>query len=79
MPSGNILLGFPVVGDEDALETELVHLGPDASVYRRALSHYNGDTGATRVLGIIGASRGGTAMMTGTALHNPLGSYSFGR
>lgn len=65
---GNLLLGFPVPGDPAAMEMELVHVGQNTSVYRRALSHYDGETGATRVLGIIAASLGGASAMTGTAL-----------
>ncbi len=68
MPTGNILLGFPVLGDPDAMETELVHVGPEPSVYRRTLSVYDGRTGSTRVLGIIATALGGTAMSTGTTL-----------
>ncbi|HVK85166.1 MAG TPA: hypothetical protein VM513_13710 [Kofleriaceae bacterium] len=67
VPIGNILLAFPVVG-RNAQEVELVHVGPDPSVYRRALSIYEDKTGGTRVAGIIATSLGGTAMMTGAAL-----------
>jgi hypothetical protein len=67
VPVGNVLLGFPVVGN-DATEVELVHVGPDPSVYRRSLSVYTDNTGGTRVLGIIATAVGGTAMLTGTAL-----------
>lgn len=67
---GNLLLGFPVTGD-DSIEVELVYVGEETAVYRRSLSHrHNG--GALWVLGIIGASLGGTSMVTGTALL-PLG------
>ena len=68
IPFGNVLLGFPVVGDRDALEIELVHVGPEPSVYRRSLSVYHDDSGAVRVLGIIGTALGGTALATGAAL-----------
>lgn len=64
---GNILLGFPVIGDDNALELELVHVGTEPSVYRRALSHSEGG-GAGFVLGIVGASLGGMSMVTGAAL-----------
>jgi hypothetical protein len=68
LPRGNLLLGFPVLGDPSALEVELVHVGPEPSVYRRSLSIYDGRSGAGRVLGIIGTALGGTAVMTGAAL-----------
>lgn len=68
LPAGNILLGFPVIGDPDAMETELVHVGLEPSVYRRTLSLYEDRTGGTRVFGIIATALGGTAMITGTAL-----------
>lgn len=66
--TGNILLGFPVIGDRDAMEIELVHVGPDPSVYRRSLSVYRDDSGAVGVLGIVGASVGGAALITGVVL-----------
>jgi hypothetical protein len=68
LPFGNVALGFPVIGDPDALEVELVHVGPDSSVYRRSLSVYDDRTGALRVIGIIAASVGGASAITGTAL-----------
>jgi hypothetical protein len=67
VPIGNILLGFPVIGNDD-LEVELVHVGPEPSVYRRTLSEYHGSSGAEYVLGIIGTALGGTSMLTGTVL-----------
>lgn len=67
LPVGNIVLGFPVIG-RDQTEVELVHVGPDASVYRRTLSVYTDNTGSTRTLGIIGTAVGGTALLTGAAL-----------
>lgn len=67
LPAGNILLGFPVLG-RDAMEVELVHVGPDPSVYRRSLSIYDNRSRATRVLGIIGTSLGGASALTGMAL-----------
>jgi hypothetical protein len=68
-PLGNLLIGFPVVGDPDSLETELINVGQDPSVYRRALSYYH-DTpkGAAFVLGVLATSLGGSSMVTGTAL-----------
>ena len=67
LPQGNVLLGFPMIGT-DNVEVELVHVGPEPSVYRRSLSIYTNNTGSVRVLGIIATALGGTAMMTGTAL-----------
>lgn len=67
IPAGNVLLGFPVIGSDD-VEVELVHVGPEPSVYRRSLSIYEDRTGSVRVLGIIATSLGGAAAMTGTAL-----------
>ncbi len=64
---GNVLLGFPVIG-KDSLEVELVHVGPDPSVYRRSLSIYEDNTGGTRIMGIIATSVGAAALITGTAL-----------
>jgi hypothetical protein len=69
---GNVLLGFPVAGDEHAMEVELVHIAEETAVYRRSLSHYRHNRGALWVLGIIGASLGGTSLLTGTTLL-PLG------
>ena len=68
VPLGNVLLGFPVIGDDGALETELVNIGPEPSVYRRSLSVYTDNTGATRILGIIATSLGAASAITGTAL-----------
>jgi len=68
VPPGNLLLGFPVLGDPGNLEVELVRVGPEPSVYRRSLSIYEGRTGAGRVLGIIATALGGSSAITGTAL-----------
>jgi hypothetical protein len=65
---GNVLLGFPVLGDPDAMEIELVHVGAEASVYRRSLSVYDGSTGAGLVLGILGTVFGASAAITGIVL-----------
>lgn len=61
---GNILLAFPIVGRDNAVETELVHVGADPSVYRRALSHYD-PPGGTYVLGIVGTAIGGMTLIPG--------------
>jgi hypothetical protein len=69
LPTGNVLLGFPVMGDEGATEVELVNIGAEATVYRRSLSRFQGGRGgAGYVLGIIATALGGTSIMTGTAL-----------
>jgi len=68
VPQGNVLLGFPVIGDPNTMEVELVNVGPDPSVYRRSLSLYEDKTGGTRVMGIIMTAVGGAALITGTAL-----------
>jgi hypothetical protein len=66
VPAGtNLLLGFPVMG-KDAYEVELVHVGPDPSVYRRSLSVYT--EGGSPVFGILATSFGGASLITGTAL-----------
>jgi hypothetical protein len=67
-PAGNVLLGFPVLGDPGATETELVHIGPEPTVYRRSLSVYESGSGTLRVLGVIGTSLGAASLITGTAL-----------
>jgi hypothetical protein len=67
VPVGNVLLGFPVIGNND-LEVEVVHVGPDPSVYRRSLSIYTDNTGTERTLGIIATSVGGASAITGTVL-----------
>lgn len=68
VPIGNVLLGFPVIGNPGDLEVELVHVGPQPSAYRRTSSVYQNHTGALRVLGIVGASAGSAAAITGVAL-----------
>lgn len=72
VPAGtNILLGFPVIGSEST-ETELVHIGPEPSVYRRSLSVYHRKGGGGKVLGIIMTSVGGAALAAG-ATFLPIG------
>jgi hypothetical protein len=68
LPVGNVLLGFPVIGDPDATEVELVHIGPEPSVYRRSLSVYTDTSGGLRLFGILATSIGGASAVTGTAL-----------
>lgn len=62
----NILLGFPVIGDPNGLETEMVHIDEGTNIYRRSLSEYH--KRSPGVYGILMTSLGGTAMMTGAAL-----------
>ncbi len=64
----NVLLGFPVLGDSNETEVELVHVGPETSIYRRSLSTYTKHSGGGRVLAIIATSLGGAALVTGTTL-----------
>jgi len=61
---GNVLLGFPVRGAPNDLETEMVFVGPQTNVYRRTLSEYH--EGHPGVYGILMTSLGGTAMMAGS-------------
>lgn len=68
VPPGNVLLGFPVIGDPDAMEVELVHVGLEPSAYRRSLSVYEDNTGALRTVGIVGTSVGSVAAITGIVL-----------
>ena len=65
---GNLILGFPVIGDEDALQIDLVHVGLETSVYRRSLAISDTRTGGGYTFGIVGTALGATAMVTGTAL-----------
>lgn len=67
VPVGNVLLGFPVIGN-NALEVELVHVGPDPSVYRRSLSIYEDNTGGVRLFGILSTSIASASLITGTVL-----------
>jgi hypothetical protein len=67
VPLGNMLIGFPVLGRPDDLEVELVHIGPEPSVYRRTLSQRS-PGGGLYVTGIVATSIGGAALMTGSAL-----------
>ena len=66
MAPGNVLLGFPVIGDNDSTEVELVNVGPETSVYRRSLSQWH--QGDTSLFGILMTSIGGASLMTGSAL-----------
>lgn len=68
LPTGNVLLGFPVVGKSGTTETELVHVGPKTSVYRRSLSVYEEKSDSVYVLGIIGTVLGAGAAITGGTL-----------
>ncbi|MGE0546042.1 MAG: hypothetical protein AB7O24_07520 [Kofleriaceae bacterium] len=67
-PPGNILIGFPVLGCGPAIDYDLVHVGLDPSIYRRSLGIFEDETGAERIIGIVMASVGAGAAITGTAL-----------
>lgn len=64
--TGNLLLGFPVIGKPNSLEVELVHVGPEPSVYRRTLSVYT-DHGSN-VFGVLMTTFGGVGLATGASL-----------
>ncbi|HSN29070.1 MAG TPA: hypothetical protein VLT45_22435 [Kofleriaceae bacterium] len=68
LPFGNVLLGFPRIGQPGVTEVELVHVGPESSVYRRSLSIYRHRHGALTTLGILATSIGGASAITGTVL-----------
>jgi len=65
---GNLLIGFPVLGCGPAIDYDLVHVGLDPSIYRRSLGVFEDETGAERIVGIVMASLGAAAAITGTAL-----------
>src|SRR4029079_9515392 len=67
-PPGNILIGFPVLGCKPAIDYDLVHVGLDPSIYRRSLGIFEDDTGAEKIVGIVSASLGAAASITGIAL-----------
>jgi len=67
-PPGNILIGFPVLGCRPAIDYDLVHVGLDPRVYRRSLAIFENETGAEKIVGIVGASLGAAATITGIAL-----------
>lgn len=62
---GNIILGFPVIGDEKAVKIDLVHVGQDTSVYRRSLAVYDPRKGGAYKFGIFSASLGASAIIAG--------------
>jgi hypothetical protein len=67
-PPGNILIGFPVLGCRPAIDYDLVHVGLEPRVYRRSLAIFENETGAEKIVGIVGASVGAAATITGIAL-----------
>jgi hypothetical protein len=67
-PPGNILIGFPVLGCRPAIDFDLVHVGLDPSVYRRSLAIFEDETGAEKIVGIVAASLGAAASITGIVL-----------
>ncbi|HEY4180973.1 MAG TPA: hypothetical protein VGM90_29220 [Kofleriaceae bacterium] len=68
LPIGNVLVGFPVIGQPETMETELIHVAESPSVYRRQLSLYEDHTGAMRTLGIIGVPIGAAGLSVGGVL-----------
>ncbi|HTL32731.1 MAG TPA: hypothetical protein VL326_06390 [Kofleriaceae bacterium] len=62
----NVLLAFPVIGDPDSFETEMVNVDAQTNIYRRSLSEYHHRSPG--VYGILMTTLGGTAMMTGATL-----------
>lgn len=76
-PPGNILIGFPVLGCRPAIDYDLVHVGLQPRVYRRSLAVFEDDTGAEKIVGIVGASVGATAVITGGVLM-PVGHLAAG-
>ena len=67
-PPGNILIGFPVLGCKPAIDYDLVHVGLEPRVYRRSLAIFENETGAEKIVGIVGASLGSAAAITGFVL-----------
>lgn len=67
LPLGNHVIEFPVMGNDD-WDQELVHIGPDPTVYRRDLSLYQPASGAGYALGIVLESVGAASAITGLAL-----------
>jgi hypothetical protein len=74
---GNIILGFPVIGDEAGLKIDLVHVGSDTSVYRRSLDIYDPRKGGPYKFGIFSAAFGASAVIVGLPMV-PVG-FSDGR
>jgi hypothetical protein len=73
---GNVLLGFPVNGDPNTIETEMVFVGPQTNIYRRTLSEYR--QGGSNVYGILMTSLGGTALMAGATFLPIAGAICLG-
>ncbi len=66
LPVGNVLLAFPVLGNEGALSTpELVHVSGEASVFRRNLDLYAHDRRALYRSGGIFMALSFVAMIAG--------------
>jgi hypothetical protein len=74
---GNIILGFPVIGDEAGMKIDLVNVGSDTSVYRRTLALYEPRKGGPYKFGIFSATLGASAMIAGLPMV-PVG-FSDGR
>ncbi len=68
MPPGNVLLAFPLVGGGDRIDTELVHVSPGTTVYRRALGEWDDGLVGLRVVSILATLLGVAAAITGIVL-----------
>lgn len=68
LPLGNVLVGFPVIGQPDKMESELIHVSEAPTVYRRQLSLYEDHTGAMRIVGLVGAPVGAVGLSVGGVL-----------
>lgn len=64
LPHGRHVLQFPTMGNGNMMERDVLNVGPQPVVYRRRLG-IEEDAGAGRVLGIVGATFGGMAMVVG--------------
>ncbi|MFW6066928.1 MAG: hypothetical protein ACOC97_01215 [Myxococcota bacterium] len=62
---GNLILGFPVVGDESAVQIDLVHVGEETSVYRRALAVKDARKRPGYKFGIAATTFGASAVIAG--------------
>lgn len=68
LPLGNIVLGFPYLNEPTRFETQLIHIGPEPAVYRKALTLRQPAARGPKVLGVLATAFGGTSMMAGAAL-----------
>jgi hypothetical protein len=68
VPRGNIVLGFPYLNDPDTFETKLIHVGPGAAVYRKALSYHVPTKSGRQLGGILTTFFGGSSATVGVVL-----------